>query len=856
MLSKNNVSEGERKLTSNPNRFSLRKLNIGVCSVAVGLAFLGINAHADQVNSNQQPATPTATVQTTQQTTQQQGQVALRSAVNDDNQTIKNAAAQSTEQSTDNTATVDAKAVAPAATNASQPAASQADATAQQDQVDVNAWDYTQRNDGIELNGFHGTIQNGQIVVPNSYDFTQAGIITQGQKVYIGAYFRRNTGNNGQDIHDQYGKQASAFIISHNGNGKVYAEGNWGDAFNGVQYKMMDLANLDVSAVTNMSQMFAWAQCQQLLGLENWDTSKVGSDHWGSMGSMFINCGNLTSLDLSNWDVSHVGNLSQMFTWDGQLKTVGDLSNWDVHNVTNMAAMFWNDGQLTSVGDLANWDVSHVTDMHYLFYNCPKLTTVGNLSKWDTSNVTNTNYMFAGAGITNLNISGWDLRKDADVNGMLCLNDNVPGSKFAAFINMLGVKVPTQTHFSIGSFDGTGKNLVVYSDDPTVLALNSQRGKVNQITVKTTSGQTIAVIPVDFAFNGKDDLIATLRSLTKKDQLNSKLESGKSIVDSDFDSDQSLKHDYSPAEANPLELVVAGRNGSVYTVSLQGPEYTQEIVYVDDNNQQVGTAEITGRLDENNQATIDAATINAQIASQMPQNYYLVSDQWTSAKPISSTQPSVIEVRVSNKAQVAVVYQTADGQVVKTDTVSGLVGQQKQLQFNLPDGYEAVNQLPDADYTFAVNNQPIVITVQKQAVIVDPDQPSKPSDPSQPTDPSDPQPSNPGQPTDPTNPQPTQPGQLVDPDSPQSVRPSQPAGANGAQLNSTSQSATSAGARLVQLNQTSSQKANHVTVATDAHQQGQKLPQTGNHQGILAVVLGAAAMLLSLGGAAGLRRHD
>ena len=54
MLSKKNQSEQERQVTSNPNRFALRKLSVGVCSVIAGLSFMGLNAHADQVGDGQQ----------------------------------------------------------------------------------------------------------------------------------------------------------------------------------------------------------------------------------------------------------------------------------------------------------------------------------------------------------------------------------------------------------------------------------------------------------------------------------------------------------------------------------------------------------------------------------------------------------------------------------------------------------------------------------------------------------------------------------------------------------------------------------------------------------------------------------
>lgn len=53
MLSSNNQKEQQRQMTVNPNRFSLRKLSVGVCSLVVGFTFMGMMAHADQVSPSE-----------------------------------------------------------------------------------------------------------------------------------------------------------------------------------------------------------------------------------------------------------------------------------------------------------------------------------------------------------------------------------------------------------------------------------------------------------------------------------------------------------------------------------------------------------------------------------------------------------------------------------------------------------------------------------------------------------------------------------------------------------------------------------------------------------------------------------
>ncbi|WP_283622029.1 BspA family leucine-rich repeat surface protein, partial [Limosilactobacillus avium] len=414
MLSINNRKEQQRQMTTNPNRFSLRKLSVGVCSLVVGFSFMGMMAHADQVSpsANQEVVrTPNNEKSDQQQSTDQAGQsVTTLANKSSDNQTV------------------------------SQPDTTYANDT-QTDQVNVNDWTYTGQTDGITLTGFNGHIVNGKIVVPNTFDFIKAGVITDGQKVYLGAYFRRNTGNS-NNIHDQYGSQANEFAISKNGNGKVYAEGDWGDAFNGTPYQVMDLTNLDVSGVTNASQMFASSLVQRIIGLDHWDTSKIKS-----MGSMFWNCNNLTSVgDLSNWNVSNVTNTSQMFLGTGKLASVGDLSKWNMSKNTNMFCMFAGAG-MVNLGNLNNWDTSKVTDMKYMFFDAKSLRNIGDVSNWDTINVTDMQFMFNGAqslqsigaldkwqvgNVTNMqhmfdsmsslttlgDLSNWDTSKVTDMNHM------------------------------------------------------------------------------------------------------------------------------------------------------------------------------------------------------------------------------------------------------------------------------------------------------------------------------------------------------------------------------------------------------------------------------------------------------
>jgi LPXTG-motif cell wall-anchored protein len=450
MLSSNNQKEQQRQMTANPNRFSLRKLSVGVCSLVVGFTFMGMMAHADQVSPSE-VTTNQAVVQTTNNEKSDQQQSTNPQTIDQNvNKNQTTTPVVNNDKATDNAAVKTPVKPAEQSTTTSannsnqtvsQPATTSANDT-QTDQVNVNDWTYTKQPDGITLTGFNGHIVNGKIVVPNTFDFIKAGVITDGQKVYLGGYFRRNTGNS-NNIHDQYGSQANEFAISKNGNGKVYAEDDWGDAFNGTPYQVMDLTNLDVSGVTRASQMFAFSKVKQIIGLDHWDTSNITD-----MGSMFLACGGLknvgdlsswnvskvtnmvsmfegcsnlrTTGNLDDWDTANVGNMAHMFAYDGALVSVGNLSNWRLPNVQRTDMMFAYTGNLTNIGDLSKWDMSKDTDMSQMFDGASKLTNLGNLGEWNTGNVKNMQKMFNEARSLNTlgDLSNWDTSKVTDMQYM------------------------------------------------------------------------------------------------------------------------------------------------------------------------------------------------------------------------------------------------------------------------------------------------------------------------------------------------------------------------------------------------------------------------------------------------------
>ena len=105
-----------------------------------------------------------------------------------------------------------------------------------------------------------------------------------------------------------------------------------------------DLNDIDVSAITNMSNLFAGLDPHNIK-IDQWDVSNVNT-----MFGMFWECYNFN----------------------------GDLSKWYTPKVKSMSAMFWKCNNFNS--DLSKWDVSSCNVFEYMFLNCRKFDC--DLNKW------------------------------------------------------------------------------------------------------------------------------------------------------------------------------------------------------------------------------------------------------------------------------------------------------------------------------------------------------------------------------------------------------------------------------------------------------------------------------------------
>ena len=165
------------------------------------------------------------------------------------------------------------------------------------------------------------------------------------------------------------------------------------------QGPQLNFSNFDTSNVTNMSDMFEFYQGPQL------DFSHFNTANVTDMSEMFKEC-DLTSLDLSNLNTANVTDMYEIFRNCRNLNSL-NLSNWDNENITDMHNMFYNCCSLTNL-NLSNFHTTNVTDMSWMFYECNSLTSL-DLSSFNTAKVTNMEAMFSScSSLTSLDLSNFN----------------------------------------------------------------------------------------------------------------------------------------------------------------------------------------------------------------------------------------------------------------------------------------------------------------------------------------------------------------------------------------------------------------------------------------------------------------
>ena len=180
--------------------------------------------------------------------------------------------------------------------------------------------------------------------------------------------------------------------------------------FDSYDKKFNSLLSVEYLKITNkvISLKSLFNDCDNLVSVntQGWDTSNVID-----MSYMFWFCKSLQEIDVSGFDTRNVNYVRGMFgaTADMSLKRIIGLENWDTSKIVEMVIMFQMCKELESLEGIANWDVSKVTDFTGTFRDCDSITSL-DLSNWRVSSANNMTQMFYTLDqLTTLNISNWTI---------------------------------------------------------------------------------------------------------------------------------------------------------------------------------------------------------------------------------------------------------------------------------------------------------------------------------------------------------------------------------------------------------------------------------------------------------------
>ena len=175
---------------------------------------------------------------------------------------------------------------------------------------------------------------------------------------------------------------------------------------------IVNIGNLNTSAVTDMGGMFKDCQSLQTLDLSSFNTANVTN-----MSEMFEDCRSLQTIDVSNFNTANVTEMRFMFADCTSLRSITGLNYFNTANVIDMRRMFDECVRLSAI-DVSSFNTAKVTDMACMFERCESLTSL-NVSNFNTANVIDMYGMFHDCdGLTTIDLSNFNTAKATDMSYM------------------------------------------------------------------------------------------------------------------------------------------------------------------------------------------------------------------------------------------------------------------------------------------------------------------------------------------------------------------------------------------------------------------------------------------------------
>lgn len=417
-------------------RFSIRKLSVGVCSVLLSTLFLTMNDNQTvqaATESNQQETETSENVEASASSGSNVGdQSASKSATTTE---MPSKSTQSEDSTTETTHPETSRKETPQTKTSGTetdkapetPSTVQNSETSKPDSSTTQTKNET--NSLTQTTPVENTTQKTTTFNVSNFSADKANVNALQENKTVAATATAPTTNGGYDSATWGTLDTSKWTgqsASFDGNNYYQLTGYTGDQTHIIVPNQADFEqagkstnNLQVSISNDLIK--SWQKAATIAFSKTEDKKvKLASNN---LNNTFQNDTNLTSLDANSLDTRSATSMQNTFSGATKLSSLTGISNWDVSNVTNMSLLFQNATGLTSLTGLENWDVQKVTNMTRIFNNVNKVTDLSPLSNWKTDSLQKLNTAFANNSFTNLQgLENWNVSHVTDM-GVIFMSD-------------------------------------------------------------------------------------------------------------------------------------------------------------------------------------------------------------------------------------------------------------------------------------------------------------------------------------------------------------------------------------------------------------------------------------------------
>ncbi|MFR0548945.1 BspA family leucine-rich repeat surface protein, partial [Limosilactobacillus reuteri subsp. suis] len=311
-------------------------------------------------------------------------------------------------------------------------------------------------------------------------------------------------------------------------------------------------------------------------------------------------------------------------------KTPGKYSDKVTATDNDWSSVFHNTGLINA--DVSNLDTRNITDMGGLFEGSTELKTVGNLSHWDTSNVTDMSGMFEDYKGVIGDLSHWDTSNVTDMSGM-----------FEDYKGVIG----DLSHWNVSN----------------VRNMSCMFENYNGVIGDLSHWDTSNVRDMSWMFTGSSASVSGLNT-------------------------------WNTRQTTDMSVMFAGSSLPYKIVASNERSIIPNQVTLKDNTGKFLAIIDTPTIYDSNKSV--RSTIDGIVQAEIDKLNKLNHTSYETPKIISDGDDdySIANATyVVNESKTGLInYVDQDGKVVKTDQVSGKVGDKVDVKISLPDGYELANK--------------------------------------------------------------------------------------------------------------------------------------------------------------------